>query len=411
VTQHFLIRPIAAIFESFDGRARRGDRMLTVVTLAVAAILGSCAGQVRRAEPVLPFHVALIPIQSDATSVAPADGADQDAHDGLKLSIDPPTLTAQLRAALETNCFARVTLLDPPPASESDEFASWTPEKRKAYWLAASANAGADLLLESELRATPELHGNVNNKFWLNLPLFLVGGPCCYFMGDNSYSGEARLDAWLYDLRPSAASHAALADGRSELTHVQARFRGTDLDFIDRAGGNIGSYAASIIVPAGLLARSSENVEHCVADRAVEELSQGLMRELRGESEHVLLGERVSSFHVAPESTLTRQAGSLHFHGAVLLRTGEIQRMDTWRLEAGGESIEGEFGDAVIDGELTTARSRYLRYALDIHLSSAIGAHEAKLTLVGGGRDVSVRTFTFEVAGERDDAHSLAQAR
>jgi hypothetical protein len=218
------------------------------------------------------------------------------------------------------------------------------------------------------------------------------------------------LDAWLYDLRPIAAPHARLSDGLSELAHVQARFRGTDLDFLDRAGGNVGSYAVSLVVPAGLLARKSENVEHCVSESAIEDLSQGLMRELQNESSRVLLGERVSSFHVTPESTLTADDGTLRFRGAVLLRTGEIQRMDTWRLEAGAESTEGEFGDAVVDAELTTARCRYMRYPLDIRLPISSGGREAKLTLVGGGRDLSVRTFTFKIGDDVGSGHEIAQA-
>jgi hypothetical protein len=384
---------------------------------ALVTLLASCASQVRRDEPALPFHVALVPIQcatpadaratgganaaSDAGSAQSAsDGGAE--HDGLKLAIDAAALSERLRATLESTCFARVTLLAPPDGSTAEEFAHWSPEKRNAYWIAASASAGADLILESELRAAPELHGKMNEKFWLNLPLFLLGGPFCYFIGDNTYVGDARLDAWLYDLRPIAASQATLADGRSELTHVQARFRGTDLDFIDRAGSSVGWYAASLVVPAGLLSRNNASVERCVADTAISELAQGLMRELRGESEHVLAGEHVTSFHVAPESTVTCENGVLRFHGAVLLRTGEIQRMDAWRLEAGDHWIEGEFHDAVADAELTTARNRYLRYALDIRLPSACGAKEVKLTLAGGGRDVSVRTFTFEVGASSD---------
>jgi hypothetical protein len=381
--------------------------MNRICILLATTLLAACAGQARRDEPALPFHVALIPIQCAAPSDATGASAD---HDGLKLAIDPVALSAHLRSTLEATCFARVTLLAEPEDSSAEEFARWSPEQRNAYWIAASTRAGADLILESELRAAPELRGNMNEKFWLNLPLFLLGGPFCYFIGDNSYLGDARLDAWLYDLRPIAASQTTLADGRSELTHVQARFRGTDLDFIDRAGGNVGSFAASLVIPAGLLARNNESVEHCVADTAIADLAQGLMKELRGESEHVLLGEHVTSFHVAPESTVTCEDGVLRFHGAVLLRTGEIQRMDTWRLEAGDRSTEGEFHESIVDAGLTTARNRYLRYALDVRLPSACGAKEAKLTLVGGGRDVSVRTFTFEVGARAAPQPEVAQA-
>jgi hypothetical protein len=376
--------------------------------LVIALLLGSCASQAQRDEPLLPFHVALVPIQS---STAPESSDPPASESSLKLEIDPSALSSELRSTLESTCFARVTLLAPPAETSGDEFARWSPEKRNQYWIAESAKAGADLILESELRATPVLRGTTNEKFWLNLPLFLIGGPFCYFIGDNSYSGDARLDAWLYDLRPIAAAHASISDGRSELAHVQARFRGTDLDFLDRAGGSVGSYAASLVVPAGLLARKSDNVEHCVADNAKSELAQGLMRELRSESERVLVGERVSSFHVAPESALDYKDGALLFHGSVLLRTGEVQRMDTWRLEAGTESIEGEFGNAAVDAGLSTVRCRYLRYGLDIRLPCLTCEHEAKLTLVGGGRDVSVRTFTFEVGGETSLGRELAEAR
>jgi hypothetical protein len=387
-------------------------RICTPAAATLLALFASCATQVRRDEPALPFHVALVPIQCATPAGASTPQAAGDAgsvHEGLKLAIDAAALSEALRATLQSTCFARVTLLAPPDGDGGAEFARWSPEKRNAYWIAASAKAGADLILESELRTAPELRGKMNEKFWLNLPLFFLGGPFCYFIGDNSYVADARLDAWLYDLRPIAASQATLADGRSELTHVQARFRGTDLDFIDRADGNVGWYAASLVVPAGLLSRNNESVERCVAGTAITELAQGLMKELRGESEQVLLGEHVTSFHVASESTVTCEDGVIRFHGSVLLRTGEIQRMDAWRLEAGERSIEGEFHDAAADTELTTARNRYLRYALDVRLPSTCDAKEARLTLVGGGRDTSVRTFTFEVVASPSAQPQVAQ--
>jgi hypothetical protein len=376
--------------------------------LAIAAVFCSCATQSRREEPILPFHVALVPIRSAMLadkSVPPS------ADDGLRLAVDPMTLSSQLRSALEERCFARVTLLALPPGTASTDFDAWPAQVRDAYWATAGSSVGADLILEGELRAAPGLHGGTNEKFWLNLPLFLAGGPFCYFIGDNSYRGEARLDAWLCDLRPIATSRATLSDGRAEVAHVQARFRGADLNFIDRAGGNVGSYALSIVVPAGFLARNSEHVEQSVAETATMELAQGLSHELRAESEHVLAGERVSSFHVAPESRLTRENGTLRFMGSVLLHVGEIQRMDSWRLETAGSVTSGDFDAGMIDPDLTDGRHVYLRYELTIRLPCSNLAQEARLTLVGGGRNSISRTFTFEVGDVAEPSPAVAAAR
>jgi hypothetical protein len=373
--------------------------------LMTVALLGSCASQSRRDEPLLPFHVALIPLQS-ATAVATTETPSSE--EALKLTIDPPALSGLMRKALE-DCFAHVTLLSLPDGLSRDEFEQWSTDERNAYWAKASAAAGADLIMESELHIAPQLHGSTNEKLWLNLPLFLAGGPFCYFIGDNTYSGEARLDAWLYDVRSIATSRATLADGRTELAHVQARFHGADLDFLDRAGGNVGSFVASLVIPAGLLARESAHVEPCVAKCAVEDLAQGLARELHGESERLLLGERLTSFYFAPDCALTRQGDMMRFRGTVLLRTGDIQRMDTWRLEVDGAATDGEFGRAVIDESLSTAQSQYLRYVLDVRVPASPSAQQGRLTIVGGGRDVAVRTFTFALAEEPERGAQLAR--
>jgi hypothetical protein len=378
--------------------------------LTALALLSSCATQARHAEPVLPFHIALVPIQcaplSEATETP--DAPPQDG--GMKFEVDPSTLATRLQSALETRCFPRVTLLTLPSGIDAAEFASWPADRREAYWVAQAASADADMILEGELRTSPQIQGSTNEKFWLNLPLFFAGGPFCYFIDDNAYRGEARLDAWLYDLKPIAASRATLSDGRSELAHVQARFMGTDLSFLARAGGNVGLYAVSIVVPAGLLAHDGAHVEQRVGEDAIDSLANGLTAELRSDADQVLLGERVSSFHVSAASRLTYKKGIMQFSGAALLHVGEIQRLDIWRLEADGSSTEGDFADGVQDMDLTTERERYLRYPLMIHVACK-RPREARLTLVGGGRNAITRTFTFELDLEHDQGEDVTQAR
>ena len=68
-----------------------------------------------------------------------------------------------------------------------------------------------------------------------NLPLFLLGGPACYFVDDVSYHGEARLSGQVFDLNAIRAEHATLEDGRAQLLHVESRFQEATLDFLDRA--------------------------------------------------------------------------------------------------------------------------------------------------------------------------------
>jgi len=375
--------------------------------LLMAVLASSCASEVRRDEPLLPFNIAVAPVHCGVLSEPVDPSAPAPEKDDMQLAIDPADLASRMKGMLEMQCFARVTLLEPPADESPDEFAHKSAEQRDAYWTEAAKRASADLLLESELRAAPQMHNGTNEKFWLNLPLFFAGGPFCYFISDNAYNGDARLDAWVYDLRSASAARESAQDAHPELAHVQARFTNTDLNFLARAGGNVALYALSFVVPAGFLSRKSDRVEQRVAEEASEDLAQGLVRELHSEAEHVLRGDSVSSFHVAAESQVTWRDAELEFTGEVILRVGEIERMDRWKLEASGCSSSGEFRESLPSEQSLDAQDRYLRYPLAIRMRCE-RADTARLTVVGGGRNAISRTFTFRVRAECEESARVA---
>jgi hypothetical protein len=346
---------------------------------------------------VLPFHVAVVPIELalpiDSSEVEPSKQTQ-------RLAVEPVALSKHLAQTLGNDCFTRVTLLEPPKAVSREEFAGWTTQQRDEYWVTAGAAAGADLIATGELRVGVMIGGEINEKFWLNLPLFLCGGPACYFVDDRTYQADARLDLWVFDLPPLAARQASLADGRAELAHVQSRFHGATLDFWDRAGGDAQSLATSIFVPAGLLARRGVRVDRAVAAKAIEDLVEGVTSEIQSESMDVLVAKRVSDFYIDPRSTLLSEKGGLRFRGDVILRRGEIERIDTWKLQAGTDTLEGELHEAIADTELTTAHSRFVRYPIDVRMPAAPNCQEATLTIVSAGRNPMRRTFTFAVASQ-----------
>lgn len=359
------------------------------------ALCAGCAGPAKKSELVLPFHVAVVPIEL----ALPFDPSEVDQSTQAKrLSVEPVALSKHLAATLGKRCFTRATLLEPPHDLSREEFAGWSTQQRDAYWITAGAAAGADLIATGELRVGRMLEGEINEKFWLNLPLFVCGGPACYFVDDRTYQAEARLDVWIFDLPPLAARQASIDDGRAELAHVQSRFHGATLDFWDRAGADAGSLAESILIPAGLLARNGARVDRAVAAKAVAELVEGVRSELQSESMDVLVAKRLSDFYVDPRSILLSENGFLRFRGDVILRRGEIERIDTWRLQAGADSLEGELQEAIVDTELTTAHSRFVRYPIDVQMPAAPNCQEATLTIVSAGRNPMRRTFTFAVA-------------
>src|SRR5262249_29400321 len=204
-------------------------------------------------------------------------------------------------------------------------------------------------VLECELSYAPTLQCHSNEKFWLNLPLFLLGGPACYFVDDVSYVGEAQLNGNLFDLSAIRGDHATLEDGRAQVLHVESRFQETTLDFLHRADGNVGAFAASVVVPAGFLSRENQSAGHKIALEIAAELSRGLARAVRGGSHEILVADRLAGFHLDPHYSLDLRNDVVRFQGEVVLRRAEEERMDTYSVHLGRNTVAGEFEGGVPD--------------------------------------------------------------
>jgi len=244
-------------------------------TATALLLVGLCACATTPPPPApLPLHVALIPVRVSAVEPPPLIDAEPAV---LAPQLDAVRVSEALVAALRATCFARVSLLDAPPAPAE----RWSDESRDAWWVQRAQDRGADLVLACELRHADRVHHRRNARFWGNLSLFRLGGPACYFVNDRSYEVNAELEAELHDVARLTVRTEELGGDAARVLRATCAYREADLDFLDRAGGRAPPFLASLIVPAGLLASESEaTVEH-LEERMVAELAGRLATTLR----------------------------------------------------------------------------------------------------------------------------------
>lgn len=264
----------------------RPDRPLFAVALALglAFLSGACRSTAQVPEgPPLPFHVALIPTEVLDTTVLTdtpsepvyAEPTPGSPDDDMRLELTTAEVSQALHDEL-AQAFVRTTLLELP--AERATFDALGPAERERYWQERARTAGADLLMRTRLLFDPAVDGERNEKFWLNLPLFLLGGPACYFVGDRRYAVSARLQAEVFDV---SEGHKTLGDYALLTIPLYAEFQGADLRFIDRAHGGW-DYAFSLLVPSGLLARETETIESELEERLPVALGRELSAKVLG---------------------------------------------------------------------------------------------------------------------------------
>lgn len=238
-----------------------------------ALLFGSACATARESaiqEP-LPFHLALLPTEVHDTSASTPrpEARDSADRDDMRLVLDSAQVSPVLAAEL-ASAFARTTLLAPP--DDAAAFARLSDGERELYWQERARAAGADLLLRARLLLDPAIDEERNEKFWLNLPLFLLGGPMCYFVGDRSYHVAARLQGEIFEV---SSVHLELEDFALLTIPLYVEAGEQDLRFLDRADG-AGHYLASLLVPAGLLARQTARIEAQLEERLPRSLGHAL---------------------------------------------------------------------------------------------------------------------------------------
>lgn len=244
----------------------------------IAAFVAASCSSTKVDEDPLPFNVAVIPVtKSDRKAVAALEASaeeNQDESEGFRLLLDEDQLGKAILRELRARGFARVSVLE---AGDAEELATANEPERGRYWQElARTKHHADLLVRPELFLSDRLEGGINDRFYLNLVLFALGGPFCWWVSDRTYEANARLAVRFYDI-----SREQTDVWQEELLpfSIQATFDGTSLRFIDRADG-VGQYALSIICPAGFLARRTDHAEESVREAALDELSSELVDEI-----------------------------------------------------------------------------------------------------------------------------------
>lgn len=360
-----------------------------VVALSVVS-LAACKSTESRPTKPLPFHVAVIPIQ-DARVREVKVGGDENATE-MRFAPDFGDLTQKVADALAHGTFTRVSLLTPrAPSGAVDANADPAED-----WQRQARELGADLIVACELSYEPTIRRDTNGNFWLNVPLFLIGGPFCYFLKDQAYSADVELAGTFHDLRAMERTSAQLGDRQAQVVETNARFDGVDMNFIQRAHGNVGKYAVSFLIPAGFLARDSRALASELDDEVVKEISDGFAKSVQQKRDDLVRSKLVSPFYLDPDQVqLSIEGNQLHVRGPVyLLPNSEVDSMTAFRLKLGESKLEHEFGEPQSEPGGPGGRS-YLRYDIDDKIDLGKGDGQLTLELVAVARHV--RSYTFAV--------------
>ncbi len=335
------------------------------LALGLLLVLGAAC---RSTSPIpagspLPFHVALIPTEILDTSKPTATPSNplypqrsaQPANDDMRLELGTKEVSLVLQKELG-RAFVRTTLLELP--SDPTQLAAMSPAERESHWQDEAHKVGADLLVRTRLIVDPRIQGDRNEKFWLNVPLWLIlGGPFSWFVSDRTYEFSARLQAEVFD---TSQGHERLDKFALLPIPLYAEFKGADLTLIDRADG-VGPYAVSIVWPAGLLARETENVEEVLEERLPLELGRELARKVFSERSQFEQNLALGAFKLESQSASLEHAaeGRVRVHVSVqeLPGTGALA-LHRYELCAGETVLSRNFqaaagaGPRVIEEEM-----------------------------------------------------------
>ena len=364
-------------------------RSLSLLVLASLGAACATSGEARRADP-LPFRVLLMPVEVRSVAVASASEADPD----VKLTLLDQDVRSALARGIEAGGFVRVDM-PPSPTPRSEP----SGERNRDDWIETAVASRADILAWPILEITPDVDHAINEKFWLNLPLFLIGGPFSWFVADCNYAARATLKIRLYDLTLLQTDGTRIGDSLAEIADYQSTYRGKPLDFMDRAGGNVGYYALSVVVPPGLIARSTEDCSTALREDALEFIAADLAERIRSEPSKVLSFEPVN-FFVASKGLIAQRTGegTVEVSGRVQFRPDyRVSALRSFRLSAGEESVEFPF-DA---GEEASNDVWQRNYALRGSLPVAPSVDSVQVTVFHAGDERS-RTYTLPVTGSGD---------
>jgi hypothetical protein len=303
----------------------------------------------------------------------------------LSLTLAEQPVTEALLDAM-TERFAKATLL-----SAAREGAS--KEENYKVWVAESRRQGADLILDASLRYDEKIHTALNDLFWLNLPLFAIGGPFNWLVNDRSYYVHVRLEAELYSV--AGVGKIAAPDQITRVSQLRSQAREATLDFIDR-GDHVGAYLLAVLLPSGFLSSESDAVAPKLQAAIAKQLAAGLIGSAQANAQQLTHWDRVD-FH--PDGVRV-SADRRFLEGEFVLRfVGNVSRLRFLRYR----TAPGPFQDHDLgEGERIPARGRepgMRRYPFRIPLQGP-DVRFVQLRVGQADIDVTSRTFTYVVPGQ-----------
>jgi hypothetical protein len=379
------------------------------LSVAGAILLVGCQGPSKLG--TIPFHVAVVPV---SVRVLPAEvGVDPD--DQL-LVCDAEAVSESLSLALREEVFTKVTLLSPPRDERGVSFADRTESGQQKHWITQAREQNADLLLIPKLRYSEVVDQELNEQFFLALPLFLLGGPFCYWVKDRTYNTQATMDVELFDLAHVEKRGQGL-ERESRLTEFAAAPSGVSLDFIDRAKwAQAGYYAVSFVLPAGLLAQRSDEVRNRLGPKLSEEICNDVVRMVRDRADDLIVADEIIPFFFNPnEVDVAVNGGKVTFQGDLIFHADDqiSASLSTYEIVYGKQRVLGSFGDLQPQDDTSRSEvgSRYVRYPIEQQLALDQGSDSIRITVRESSGNELVRTYTFPVRRGDDEPVVLAKTR
>ena len=353
----------------------------------LVALLASCASTEKLKPRKLPFHVAVMPMESPIIGGV-SSGELPGEPTELKLELDSDQVTEAMSQALGEYCFSSVTMIEHADLDSSvDAF------QREHLLLQRAYESGADLIVELELRYDPEVYRENSSTFWLNFPLFLFAGPTNWFVGDNSYFADVELTTTVYDLNVMDAGSFQLGDAAARVVDASSRYSGSDLDFLDRSDG-IEDYALGLIIPSGYLARQSADTSEELHERILKELRTQVVQGVQSRRRELVRADWIAPMYVEPNDVrITRQGDEFLVQGKVRLRRDSLaSRVQMVNLDAGAEVVsvqpDATAAEQLPEHDLVTFEAR---------VPAGDEATHLRIECEAGSRDRYVRSYTFEL--------------
>lgn len=357
-------------------------RCASSLALLFLVMLSGCATQAR-SEDRLPFHIAIAPavcaVDAQMTSQRRAGDAT-----AMQLVIDNGKVSNQLAQAMATT-FMRVTML----TAKAGE-----PVSTKA-WASRAKAAGADLLLQPALTYAPTVHSELNDRFWLNLPLFAIGGPLNWFVSDRSYYCDTELAGSLVDVSVATTSELSSAsiDDDASVMEITNPASAAALNFLDRADG-VMPYLLSLVIPAGLIASESDAATNALDDSVITQVTAAMAKGLLDRGNNITRWKGVS-FH--PRDLQVQLVGGKRvLRGALWLEPGAATAITRMQHRIAGKNWQPTTMRET-DKTLPTATSKGRTvYEFEIPLEATFTG-SVQFDVTQNDRFSSHRTFTYQV--------------